>query len=166
VLIGMMGAGKTTVGRRVAAHLGRPFADSDATIEQQTGRTVAQIFADEGEAAFRSLETEVLRAVLDAVEPTVIAAAGGTVLDPGNRTWMRRRGTVVWLRADPLALVDRVGHGTHRPLLDDDPAATLVRLAAERAPLYAETADQVVDVDALSPDEVVRRVLDVIGVVA
>jgi shikimate kinase len=163
VLIGMMGSGKSTVGRRIASRLGRPFLDSDEAIEQQTGRTVAQIFADEGEPAFRSLETEVLSEMLDRDAPAVIAAAGGTVLDAGNRSHMRRRATVVWLRADPSVLTGRVRSGTHRPLLDDDPEGVLHRLATEREQLYRETADRVVDVDDLPPGAVVEAVLDLIG---
>jgi shikimate kinase len=166
VLIGMMGAGKSTVGRRLADRLNRPFHDSDAVIEADGGRTVAQIFADDGEAAFRRVETDVLRTLLDESTPAVIAAAGGTVLDAENRERMRARGTVVWLRAEPAALVTRVRSGTHRPLLDDDPTGTLTRLAAERADLYRETAHEVVDVDALSPREVVDRVLDLMDAAA
>jgi shikimate kinase len=160
VLIGMMGAGKTTVGRRVADRLGRPFLDSDAAIEQRTGRTVRQIFADEGEPAFRWLESQVLISMLDDDEPAVIAAAGGTVLQEENRHRMRDRGTVVWLRADPALLADRVRNGDHRPLLGDDPRATLERLASEREALYTETAHAIVDVEEIGPAEVVERVID------
>lgn len=166
VLVGMMGAGKTTVGRRLASRLGRPFRDSDQAIEARTGRTVAQIFADDGEATFRALEAEVLTEMLDDDEPAVIAAAGGTVLDPENRRRMRARGTVVWLRVDPELLVDRVRTGTHRPLLADDPRATLERLARQREPRYADVAHEVVDAGAASPDEVVEQVLALIGAAA
>jgi 5-deoxy-5-amino-3-dehydroquinate synthase len=158
VLIGMMGSGKTTVGRAVAARLGRRFLDSDAEIEARTGRTVAEIWAAEGEAAFRRLESEVLAEALAADEPAVVAAAGGVVLDPANRDRLRRAGTVVWLRADPATLARRVRKGDHRPLLDSGPAEALARLAAERRDLYAELADVVVDVDGLSTDEVIERV--------
>lgn len=166
VLIGMMGAGKTTVGTRLADRLGRPFLDSDAAIEARTGRTVAQIFRTDGEPAFRELETEVLREMLDDGTPSVIAAAGGSVLDEVNRARMRARATVVWLRVDPAVLVSRVEGGTHRPLLDDDPSATLLRLASEREGLYSATAHEVIDVDDAGPDEVVARVLDRIGAAA
>jgi shikimate kinase len=166
VLIGMMGAGKTTVGRRLARRLRRPFLDSDERIEAEVGRTVAQIFADEGEPAFRRVEADVLRTMLDEPAPAVIAAAGGAVLDAANRERMRASGTVVWLRADPTALAERVRSGTHRPLLDDDPVGTLTRLAHERAELYGETAHEVVDVGDLSPSQVVNRVLDVMDAAA
>jgi shikimate kinase len=162
----MMGAGKTTVGRLLAERTGRPFLDSDQAIERDTGRTVAQIFAAEGEAAFRSLETQVLTDMLDRDEPAVIAAAGGTVLDASNRARMRARGTVVWLRVDPALLPERVRGSIHRPLLAHDPAATLGRLAVEREGLYAETAHEIVDVDHLDPTGVADRVLAVSGAVA
>ena len=166
VLVGMMGAGKTTVGRLLAERTGRPFLDSDQAIERDTGRTVAEIFATDGEAAFRSLETQVLRDMLDRDEPAVIAAAGGTVLDATNRARMRARGTVVWLRVDPALLPERVHGSIHRPLLADDPAATLRRLAVERENLYRQTAHQTVDVDGLDPHQVADRIMAVTGAAA
>jgi shikimate kinase len=166
VLVGMMGAGKTTVGRTLAKRLGRPFLDSDEAIEAQTGRTVAAIFAADGEPAFRSLETEVLTQMLERDEPAVIAAAGGTVLDAANRERMRARGTVVWLRVAPDVLAERVRGSTHRPLLAEDPAGTLARLAAEREPLYRQTAHETIDVGVLSPADVVDRVLTSTGAAA
>jgi shikimate kinase len=160
VLVGMMGAGKTTVGRLVAARTGRAFLDSDALVEARTGRTVAQIFADDGEAAFRAVEHEVLADMLDGDEPVVVAAAGGAVLDPANRARLSGAGTVVWLRAEPAALATRVRPGDHRPLLAQDPAGTLARLAGEREALYREVADVVVDVGGLTPDQVADRALE------
>lgn len=163
VLVGMMGAGKSTVGHLLARRTDRPFLDSDALVEAQTGRTVAQIFADEGEAAFRAVESDVLAQMLDDDTPAVVAAAGGTVLDPRNREHMRARGVVVWLRVDPAVLAERVRTGSHRPLLSDDPEATLLRLAAERDELYRAVAHEVVDVDHLAPDAVVDRLVAVLG---
>lgn len=160
VLVGMMGAGKTTVGRLLAGRLGWPYWDSDLQVERATGHTVAELFAAGGEPAFRSLETDALRQALAAQSDEVVSVAGGAVLDPANRELLRRSGTVVWLRADPATLAARVGDGTgHRPLLDGDPAGALRRLDAVRRPLYAEVADVVVDVDRLTPDEVAERVL-------
>ena len=164
VLIGMMGAGKTTVGTRVAARLGRPLVDSDALIEQRTGRTVREIFRDDGEDAFRSLESAALVDALHDPEPHVIAAAGGVVLRAENRAALRGADAlVVWLLADPEVLVDRVRSGEHRPLLDDDPAGTLRRMFVDREPLYREVADAVVVVDERSVDDVVSAVLDAMG---
>jgi shikimate kinase len=163
VLIGMMGSGKTTVGRRLAAELGRPLVDSDAQVEARTGRTVREIFESDGEAAYRVLEREALVDALAEAEPSVVAAAGGVVLDPGNRAVLRAAGTVVWLRARPEVLARRVSAGRdHRPLLGDDPLAALRRLDAERHPLYEEVADLVVDVDDLSTGQVVTAVLELV----
>jgi shikimate kinase len=162
VLVGMMGSGKSTVGRRVAERLGRPFRDSDDDIEAQTGRTVRQIWEEEGEPAFRKLEAQALRDALASPEPSVIAAAGGTVLDPANRDAMKDAGTVVWLRGRPETLAQRVGRKDHRPLLAGDPEAVLRRLAEERMPLYGVLADVVVDIDDLSRGEVVEKVLEAV----
>ncbi len=160
VLVGLMGTGKTTVGRRLADRLGRPFHDSDEMIERSTGRTVRQIFAEDGEPAFRAIETEVLLEALADPVPSVIAAAGGVVLQEANRAALRAHaGRVVWLRADPDVLVTRVTSGGHRPLLDDDPAGTLARMHATREALYREVADAVISVDHRSIDDVVEAVL-------
>jgi shikimate kinase len=158
----MMGAGKTTVGRAVAERLGWAFVDSDQQVEARTGRTVADIWRAEGEPRFRRLEAEALADALAAaeVEPTVIAAAGGVVLDPRNRALLRERSPVVWLRGRPETLAARVGTGTHRPLLGDDSLGALTRLSAEREPFYREVADAVVDVDGTPSDRVVEQVLE------
>lgn len=160
VLVGMMGSGKTTIARVVGERLGRPVLDSDQLIEERTGRTVREIFATDGEAAFRALETEVLRAALAATTPSVIAAAGGVVLSGENRRLLAEApARVVWLCADPATLVERVRGGGHRPLLDADPAGTLQRMYVEREPLYREVADAIVLVDHRSVSEVVEAVL-------
>jgi shikimate kinase len=161
VLVGMMGVGKTSVGHRLAEALGRPFSDSDAEVEARTGRTVRAIFEADGEPAFRALESEVLAESLGSAEPTVVAAAGGVVLDPGNRRLLRGAGTVVWLQAPVVVLVDRVAAGQHRPAVEADPAGTLSRMEEARAELYAEVADVVVD-SSLPLGEVVARVLAVV----
>jgi shikimate kinase len=163
VLIGMMGSGKTTVGSRLARRLDRPFVDSDVQVERRAARTVRQIFEEEGEAAFRALESEVLAEALASEEPAVIAAAGGTVLDPLNRTRMREAGTVVFLEAPPDSLAGRVGGDDHRPLLGDDPASALRRIDAERRDLYRATAHAVIDVGHEGPDEIVDRVLALVA---
>ena len=160
VLVGMMGVGKSTVGRMVAAVLDRPLFDSDEMIEERTGRTVREIWAADGEAAFRALETDTLLEALARPEPSVIAAAGGVVLSDRNREVLRSADAqVVWLMADVEVLVDRVRNGSHRPLLDDDPEAALRLLYAVRAPLYQEVADAIVSVEHRTPTEVARAVL-------
>jgi shikimate kinase len=149
VLVGMMATGKSSVARQLGRRLGRRVYDSDAMIIARTGRTVAQLWEEGGEPAFRSLETEVLDEALDDRPPGVVAAAGGVVLSSVNRLRLQRTsvegGIVVWLCADPAVLARRVRPGDHRPLLAADPGGALRRLAAERNPLYAEVADQVVD---------------------
>lgn len=151
----MMAVGKTSVGRRLAASRGWEFFDSDRQIEAMTGRTVAEIWRTDGEPAFRRLEAQVLADALASTKPRVIAAAGGTVLDENNRRLMEQHHPVVWLRATPELLATRLGSATHRPLLDDDPAGMLKRLDGIRGPLYEEVADVVVDVDDLTPEQVV-----------
>ena len=164
VLVGMMGSGKTTVGRRVAARLGRRLRDSDAEVEARTGRTVREIFETDGEAAFRAEEARALTAALDDPEPAVVAAAGGVVLDPANRARLRAAGMVVWLDAAPEELARRVRSRNHRPLLGNDPLAALRRLDGERRPLYEEVADHVVPVGRRPLDAVVADVLSLVGV--
>lgn len=159
VLIGMMGSGKSTVGRRVAASLGVPFVDSDAEIERRAGRTIAEIFAVEGEAAFREAEAAVVAELVAADQPGVVSTGGGVVIDPATRALLRDRATVVWLRAAPGVLAHRVAPDGSRPLLSDDPEEALRRLADEREPLYRETADQVVEVGHVARKLVVEKVL-------
>ena len=151
----MMAVGKTSVGRRLAASRGWDFFDSDRQIEAMTGRTVADIWRTDGEPAFRRLEAQVLADALASTKPRVIAAAGGTVLDDDNRRLMEQHHPVVWLRCKPEVLATRLGSATHRPLLDQDPAGVLEHLDSIRRPLYAQVADVVVDVDELTPDQVV-----------
>ena len=160
VLVGMMGVGKSTVGRIVAAELDRPLFDSDEMIEARTGRTVREIWSIDGEESFRALETDTLLEALAEPEASVIAAAGGVVLSEVNRAALRSADAhVVWLLADVDVLVERVRNGAHRPLLDDDPETVLRALYEVRAPLYQEVADAVVSVDHRSPHDVAKAVL-------
>jgi shikimate kinase len=129
-------------------------------IEARTGQTVREIWLADGEPAFRALESAVLVDALAAEEPSVIAAAGGVVLSEANRSVLRGpRANVVWLVADVDVLVERVRRGAHRPLLDDDPEASLRRLYEERAPLYQDVADAIVSVDNRSISDVTKAVL-------
>jgi shikimate kinase len=158
VLVGMMGAGKSSLGQAVARLLERPFRDGDREVEARTGHTVAELFAEGGEAAFRVEEAVTLAALLADPTPSVIATGGGAVLDPTNRRLIRQAATdgglVVWLRADPEVLAARVPGATHRPLLDRDPTAVLTELVTARAPLYAEVAD--LELDARQPMTALR----------
>lgn len=169
MLVGMMGSGKTTVGREVARRLGWRFVDLDEEIAGSSGRSIPELFADEGEAAFRRLEATCLARSLGDEEgaPAVVAAGGGVVGEAANRSLLREAATVVWLRAEPATLAGRVGDGEGRPLLagaggEEGRRQVLAGVAAARAPAYAEVADVVVDVDGLSADEVADRVLEVV----
>lgn len=164
-LIGLMGAGKTTVGRELARRLGRRLVDTDRAVEARTGRSVRQLWEDGGEAAYRDLER---RAVLDALAadvPAVLAVPGGVAVDPVMAAAVTGPGVVVvYLRARPATLAARVGPDpAHRPLLGDDPAAALAALHAARDARYREIAAAVVDVDDLSPAEIATAVETVIG---
>jgi len=159
VLVGLMGAGKTTVGRELARRLGRAFVDTDELVETAAGATVAEVFAAEGESGFRARERVAVADACASPTPLVIACGGGAVLDPENRARLHDAGLVVWLRAPADALARRVGDGRARPLLAGGATdATLARLAELRAPAYEAAADVVVDTDGRTVDEVVDAV--------
>ena len=144
-LVGMMGAGKTTVGRQLAKRLGKTFYDADREIEARTGVSVAVIFDIEGETGFRKREAEAIEQ-LTALDDIVLATGGGAVLDPRNREHLKSRGFVIYLHALPGVLWQRTRSDKSRPLLQGgDPRERLESLYAERDPLYRDVADLVVD---------------------
>lgn len=157
-LVGMMGAGKTTIGRALALKLGRPFVDTDRILVERTGVPIATIFEIEGEAGFRRRESSVLAEI--ACEPgRVVATGGGIVLDPANREAMRAAGTVVYLRARIESLWERVRHDSARPLLaTPQPREKLAELLLQRDPLYHEAAHLVVDTGPQSAASLVNRI--------
>jgi shikimate kinase len=143
-LVGLMGAGKSAIGRRLAHRLGLPFIDADAEIEAAAACTIEEFFERYGEAEFRAGERRVIKRLLDG-PPIVLATGGGAFMDSQTRAEMRRRAITVWLRAELPVLMDRVGRRSNRPLLkQDDPETVLRRLIAVRYPVYAE-ADVTVD---------------------
>lgn len=158
VLTGFMGTGKTRIGERLAARLGRPFVDTDALVERHEGRSVAAIFAAAGEAHFRAAER---RAVAEAcgVADAVIATGGGAIVDPVNRETLRAAAPIVCLTARPDIILARAKrHGETRPLLQgDDPGARIAALLAERADAYAR-ADLTLDTSDRGIDDVVADI--------
>jgi shikimate kinase len=158
-LVGLMGAGKTTVGRQLAQHLRKQFIDADQEIVRRTGVPISTIFEIEGEEGFRTREAQVLDG-LSALEDVVLATGGGVVLRLENRARLRERGFVIYLRARPRDLYLRTRHDKARPLLQTgDPLTRLEDLFATRDPLYREVADLVVDTGRQSVAALVGQLL-------
>lgn len=144
VLVGLMGAGKSCVGRRLAESFGLPFVDSDGEVETAAGCDIRDIFEVYGEPAFRDCERRVIQRLLEA-GPCIIATGGGAFIDPATREAVKKLGVSIWLRADPEVLYQRTKRSSVRPLLNtEDPLLTLKRLAEQRYPIYAE-ADITID---------------------
>ncbi len=161
ILVGVMGAGKTTVGGLVAARLGVPFVDADAIIEARAGKPIPDIFVDDGEPYFRALERA---AVADALASHhgVLALGGGAILAEETRAVLRGH-TVVFLSVELADVMHRVGMGIGRPLLAVNPRATMRVLLEQRRPLYEEVATVTVKTDGITPDEVAAAVLDALS---
>ena len=157
MLMGFMGTGKSEVGRRLAQRLGRAFVDTDRLVEERAGKRIATIFAEDGEPTFRTLERA---AVAEAAGRggAVVAVGGGAVLDPENVRCLRAAGVLVYLTARPEIIMGRVGDGSNRPLLRDDPRTAVARLLVERGPVYAAAADITVDTSERTADEVVGEI--------
>ncbi len=159
VLVGMMGVGKSSVGRRLAARLGIPFVDADSEIEKAAGMSIPDIFARHGEADFRGGEARVIARLLES-GPQVLATGGGAFMNPNTRNAVRAKGVSIWLKAELDVLLRRISkRRNERPLLQSgDPAETLRALLAERAPTYAE-ADLTVHSSDVSHDAIVADIM-------
>src|SRR5581483_7564574 len=156
-LVGMMGAGKTSVGKLLAKQFSKAFYDSDHVIEARTGVRIPVIFEIEGESGFRARESAVIEE-LTALQNIVLATGGGAILSPRNRELLKSRGTVIYLRAAIKDLLHRVRHDRNRPLLQSaDPKLRLTELFELRDPLYRETAHLVVDTGSQSLGTLVNR---------
>ena len=170
-LIGMMGVGKSSVGRRVALRLGRQFLDTDKLVEEEAGCTVAEIFAGDGEPAFRALENAAVRRALESEPWAVIAFGGGAVLEPANRGLARETALVVWLQASARELARRVSAsmrrsgGTARPLFNQgrSPEQVLDDIARQREDAYKASAHVLVDTAGRSPSQAATAVLIATG---
>lgn len=159
VFIGLMGAGKSAVGRRVAARLGVPFIDADSEIEAAAGSTIQEIFDSHGEEAFRDGERRVIARLLTTEPAHVLATGGGAFMDPQTRATIRARSVSVWLRAELDLLVKRTARRNNRPLLKHGDAREILgTLMTERDPVYAE-ADIVVDSKDAPPEATVERLI-------
>ena len=153
VMVGMMGAGKSSIGKRLAARLGIPFADADAAIEEAAGMSIADMFVAHGEPSFRSGETRVIARLLEN-GPQVLATGGGAFVNPETRARIQEKGISVWLKADMEVLLRRVKRRDNRPLLkNDDPETTLTNLLAAREPYYSQANLAVVSRDV--PHEII-----------
>lgn len=158
VLVGLMGAGKSCIGKRLAERLDLPFVDADNEIEKAAGCSIADIFEAHGEQAFRDGERRVIARLLDG-PPQVLATGGGAYMDPQTRETIRERGIAIWLRADLDLLVKRTAKRSHRPLLNKgNPRQILKDLMDQRYPVYGE-ADLVIDSRDGPPEETVKRTL-------
>lgn len=158
VLIGFMGSGKTTLGLKLSYLLRMPVEDTDKLIERQEGRSITQIFADDGEACFRELETEMLRKCGEQKYERILSVGGGTPVNPVNRELLHKCGTVVYLRVSPEVVYERLKNDTTRPLLQcEDPLGKIRELLAVRDAIYTECADIILDVDNRHSDELAEE---------
>ena len=164
VLVGMMGSGKTTVGKRLAERLGVSFVDTDDLVAAEAGKSVREVFASDGETEFRRMESQALHVALNSPDDLVVAAAGGCVLSANNRAAMHEHATcVLWLDADVATLGERTRRGAHRPLLDGDAATRLATLDGERRALYESVADARIDTTGRTIHDVVNDVVGALG---
>ena len=162
VLVGMMGSGKSSIGRRVALRLGLSCVDADAEIEKAAGMSIEDIFSIRGEAEFRSGEARVISRLLEG-GPQVLSTGGGAFMNPDTRTAIVSKGVSIWLKAELDVLMKRIRRRHDRPLLrTDDPAATLRKLMAERYPIYA-LADLTVESRDVSHDKIVDEIVSVLA---
>ena len=160
VLIGLMGSGKTTVGRALAKRLKLVFSDSDDAVEKIAKRSVREIFENQGEDIFRKLESQALGELCDAKSPTVLAVAGGAIISQSNRDLLQKNAKcIVWLDAPTPTLISRTGRGKHRPLLDGDPVGSLNKMRLDREPLYQSLATHHLVTQSQTIDEVVERII-------
>ena len=160
VLIGLMGTGKTTVGRALASRLNLVFRDSDEAVEKTAKTSVREIFENQGEEIFRKLESQALIDLCDARSSIVLAVAGGAIIAQSNRDLLQKNAQcIVWLDAPTPTLISRTGRGKHRPLLDGDPVGSLNQMRLDREPLYQQLATHHLVTQSLTIDEVVERII-------
>ena len=160
ILVGMMGSGKSTIGRLLSEATGWPYVDNDELVMRSHGATPRELLAERGEAVMRAAESSALALGLEVPEPAIIGVAAGTILDPSNRELLKAGGIVVWLRADADALEGRAMGAEHRPWLDTGGESWIRETVAARDPLYASIAEITVDTASGSPDAVAEELRD------
>ena len=161
-LVGLMGSGKTTIGRSLAKKLNLRFVDADQEIEARTGASITLIFEIEGEASFRQREADVIRD-LTAQQGIVLATGGGAILNETSRQFLRERGTVVYLRASVASILQRTSHDKNRPLLQTpDPKAKIEEISRQRSPLYQEVAHIIIETGRPNVHSVVQNILSLL----
>ena len=164
ILIGFMGAGKTTVGERYAKKHGLPMVDTDWLIEERAGMTISEIFAQKGEDEFRRTETAVLQTLLSDTQEKVISVGGGLPLREENRRLLKQLGTVIYLEVNPETVLKRLKGDTTRPLLQGGDVTQRVKeFLAVRGPIYREAAEMIVDVNDRTVDEIVAELEERMG---
>ena len=160
VLIGFMGCGKTTVGIRLSYRLRRIVEDTDKLIEKKAGKSISDIFKDDGESCFREMETECLKELLNSKEERILATGGGLPMRRENHALLKQLGCVLYLRVSPECVYERLKNDTSRPLLQcEDPLDRIRSLLAKREPVYEETADLIVDVDGKEMEEIITEIV-------
>ena len=160
VLIGFMGCGKSTVGIKLSYRLRRIVEDTDKLIEKKAGKSISDIFKEEGEACFRQMETECLKELLNAKDEKILATGGGLPMREENHALLKQLGCVLYLRISPECVYERLKNDTSRPLLQcEDPLEQIRSLLDKRAPVYEEAADLVVDVDGKDMEQIIAEIV-------
>ena len=160
ILIGFMGCGKSTVGIRLSYRLRRIVEDTDKLIEKKADKSISDIFKEEGEPCFREMETECLRELLNSKDEKILATGGGLPMRRENHALLKQLGCVLYLRISPEYVYERLKNDTSRPLLQcEDPLERIRSLLAERAPIYEEAADIIVDVDGKDMEQIITEIV-------
>ena len=159
VLVGMMGSGKTTIGRLLSARTGWPYLDNDELLARRSGKTARALLTSGGEAGLRRAESDALRLGLECAPPWIVGAAAGTILEEENRRALREGSLVVWLRGSAATLRRHAVGAAHRPWLEGAAEQWFEAAVEERDPLYGEVADLIVETDGRTPDEITDQIL-------
>lgn len=160
ILIGFMGCGKTSTGIRLSYRLQQVLEDTDKLIERKEKRSISRIFAEDGEAAFRKMETECLKELLDSDTPRILSVGGGLAITPQNRPLLRRLGTVIHLKALPETIYERLKNDDTRPLLQtENPRERIEELMRQRLPVYDSLADITIETDERTSEEIAEEII-------